>query len=887
MKTKSKSVCFGIVLIAASVTAHAAQSGDFTYESSGTEITITRYTGPGGDVLIPDTIAGLPVTRIGAWAFSILTDVTSVAIGKSVTSIDQGGFYGCTALTSITVDAMNPVYSSVGGVVFNKNRDTLMLCPYGRSGSYAIPPGVTSIGESAFGGCSGLSSVTIGNGVTSIEGGAFRYCTGLTSVTIPSGVTNIVTSAFEYCTGLESIDVDALNATYSSVGGVVFSKNRDTLMLCPYGRSGSYAIPPGVTSIADSAFSGCPSLTNVTIGSGVTNIGAAAFWDCSALSTVTIPNGVASIGDSAFYGCSSLTAVSIPDSVTGIGDGTFVGCISLTNAAIGNSVGRIGLEAFFGCISLTEITIPNSVTNIDGWWPDKFAYSNGRGAFEASGLNRITIPNSVTRIGAGAFSRCSSLMNISIPNSVTSIEPGAFYACTSLTTVNIPGGVTTIERRTFKYCSGLTNVTIPASLRSINDGWNGSWGSPDGAFQFCSSLVTVTISDGLEAIGSYTFLGCTSLASVEIPKSVTSIGNAAFADCTSLNAITVDPLNPNYLSLDGVLFNQSRTDLMQYPGGRAGGHYDIPNTVTSIWGSAFSRCPRLTSVSIPDSVTGIGSSAFSSCTSLTNVTIGSGVTKIDESAFSGCTSLRNVTIPDSVAIVVSSAFSGCTSLTNVTIGNGITSIEGGAFRYCTGLITVTIGSGVINIRDNAFWGCSSLTGVYFRGNAPSLDPDVFSGANNAIVYYLPTATGWGSTFGGRPTALWIDPPVYSEWLPFSGLPTQYPDASAEADDPDQDGMSNYAEMLAGTDPTDRASLLILERVPRPADLTEADRTPIAAGQHALYFRSVPGKRYGVQWADAVDGPWSTTAVVIPATTQKRLVFDKPATHAFYRVILAQ
>ena len=136
-------------------------------------------------------------------------------------------------------------------------------------------------------------------------------------------------------------------------------------------------------------------------------------------------------------------------------------------------------------------------------------------------------------------------------------------------------------------------------------------------------------------------------------------------------------------------------------------------------------------------------------------------------------------------------------------------------------------------------------------------------------------------------ALWIDPPVYSEWLETSALPTQYPQATAEIDDPDQDGMSNYAEMLAGTDPTDRASLLILERVPRPADLTEADRTPIGTNQHALYFRSVPGKRYGVQWADAVDGPWSTTAVVTASTTQKRLVFNKPATHAFYRVILAQ
>jgi len=136
-------------------------------------------------------------------------------------------------------------------------------------------------------------------------------------------------------------------------------------------------------------------------------------------------------------------------------------------------------------------------------------------------------------------------------------------------------------------------------------------------------------------------------------------------------------------------------------------------------------------------------------------------------------------------------------------------------------------------------------------------------------------------------ALWIDPPVYSEWLETSALPTQYPQATAEIDDPDQDGMSNYTEMLAGTDPTDRTSLLTLERLARLKDLTEEDQTPIEVTQHAFYFQSVPGKSYGVQWADTPSGPWNTTAVVTASTTRKRLVFDKPATRAFYRVILAQ
>jgi hypothetical protein len=348
----------------------------------------------------------------------------------------------------------------------------------------------------------------------------------------------------------------------------------------------------------------------------------------------------------------------------------------------------------------------------------------------------------------------------------------------------------------------------------------------------------------------------------------------------------------------------------------------IGNSVTSIGDTAFAGCSGLTSVAIPDSVTTIGFTAFLGCTGLKNVAIPDSVTAIGAAAFKVCTSLTAIdvdpanpafsssegvlfnksrtallafpegkagayAVPDSVTAIGDYTFQGCTRLTSITIGSGVTSIGIRAFSDCASLTSVEISSSVNSIGHEAFCGCTGLTRVCFAGNAPLLGDQVLRDCPAVLVYYRAGTAGWGPTFAGRPTALWIDPPRYSEWLPSTGLLIQYPNASAEADDPDQDGMSNYAEMLAGTDPTDRASLLILERVPRPADLTEADRTPIAAGQHALYFRSVPGKRYGVQWADAVDGPWSTTAVVIPATTQKRLVFDKPATHAFYRVILAQ
>ena len=202
-----------------------------------------------------------------------------------------------------------------------------------------------------------------------------------------------------------------------------------------------------VTSIGESAFFGCWSLTSVTIPNSVTSIGKSAFYECSGLTSVTIPNSVTSIGEGAFMVCTGLTSVTIPNSVTSIGDWAFDGCSSLTSVTIPNSVTSIGQNAFYECSGLTSVTIPNSVTSI------------GEGAFEGcTGLTSVTIPNSVTSIGSGAFNGCSSLTSVTIPNSVTSIGNSAFAVCSSLTSVTIPNSVTSIGDWAFAYCKNIENV---------------------------------------------------------------------------------------------------------------------------------------------------------------------------------------------------------------------------------------------------------------------------------------------------------------------------------------------------------------------------------------------------------------------------------------------
>ena len=630
-----------------------------------------------------------------------------------------------------------------------------------------------------------MTSVTIPDSVTSIGDYAFYGCTGLTSVTIPDSVTSIGSSAFQSCSKLQDIYITDI-AAWCNISGLG--------RLMEYGTSNknlylnnelvtSITIPDGVTAIPSSAFYNCSGLTIITIPDSVTSIGSYAFYGCTGLTSVTIPDRVTSIGSSAFYNCSGLTRITgsseaassiakqcssmafevVITSGTSIGSSAFSGCSGLTSVTIPDSVTSIGSSAFSGCSGLTNMTLPfvgakAGVTSSDTYqYP--FGYIFGTSSYtgsvkemqryygsstSSSTYDYYYIPsslNSVTVTGGnilyGAFYNCSGLTSVTIPDSVTSIGNCAFCYCSGLTSITIPDSVTSIGEYAFAYCHGLTSVTIPDSVTTI-----GKW-----AFENCSGLTSVHISDIAKwcaisfssdyanplTYGHNLYVNGELVKDLIIPDSVMSIGRYAFDGCSSLTSIT------------------------------------IPDSVTSIGDYSFYECSGLTSVTIGNSVTSIGDHAFYSCSGLTSVTIGNGVTSIGERAFTYCSGLTSVhisdiakwcaisfrgydanpltyghnlyvngelvkdlIIPDSVTSIGKWAFCGCSGLTSVTIGNSVTSIGGSAFSSCTGLTSVTIGNSVTSIGEDAFEYCYKLIEVY---NKSTLSITAGSSSNGCVAYY--------------------------------------------------------------------------------------------------------------------------------------------------------
>ena len=414
------------------------------------------------NVIIPDGI--ITIQDDAFWG----TSLKKIYIPRSVESIGNNAFDLCRNLVEINVDKNNNKYSSLDGVLFNKEQDILIKCP--NKETYIVPNSVVSIDKYAFNCCVNLKNLSITNGVTNINEYAFQYCENLVNVLIPNSVTTIGSGAFEYCENLESIN-----------------------------------IPYGIKSIEYGTFQDCSNLVNITIPKTVTSIGYHAFEGCMRLENISIPDSVVDIGSYAFN-CTEWYD-NQPDGIVFAGKVlyNYKGDMPKnTDIIIPNGTKAISPGAFSACVNLRSISIPNSISNISS---DMFS--------GCTGLTNVSIPNTVTEIGDSAFYNCTSLKDINIPSSVTSIGDSAFFYCTSLENIVIPVGTKSIGSNAFYGCSNLSSVTISNTVTNINAG----------VFGNCTKLKSIVIPESIDTIEPFAFVDCTSLKTIIIPKNVNFLGH--------------------------------------------------------------------------------------------------------------------------------------------------------------------------------------------------------------------------------------------------------------------------------------------------------------------------------------------------------------------------
>lgn len=342
------------------------------------------------------------ITNIPDRAFYKCSILETIEIPASVTTIGSGVFVRCTGLTSITVADGNQHFTAEDGILYNKDKTELLICPQGISGDVTIPNSVTKISSSAFSGCTQLTNVTIPENVTTIGDAAFEGCTGLTTVALPASLTSLGDGVFQDCTGLTSLSVDSGNTAYSAENGVLYDGSKTTLMLYPAKKQDTtFAIPDSVTTIKDNAFSENSYLQTVS-ANALTSVGDGAFKSCTSLTSFTAQS-LGEIGAQAFSGCSQLATFTLTDedSLTTIGEEAFSGCGRLTAAPLAGAT-SIEDSAFQNCTALTSLSFCKT-DNV----------SIGGSAFSGcTGLTALTIPASVTSIGAKAFDSCNNVGEI-------------------------------------------------------------------------------------------------------------------------------------------------------------------------------------------------------------------------------------------------------------------------------------------------------------------------------------------------------------------------------------------------------------------------------------------------------------------------------------------
>ena len=742
------------------------EDGVYTVPNGVTKIGVGAFD---GQITLKKVVLPYTLQEIGKNAFYncysleevvFMTDTGDAATGVSnLTTMGESAFYNCTALKAIDLSrtklAHIPANAFFNCSVLASVSLPTTLVSIGNSGTT-----LNTSGANAFQDCTALTSITFPSGLKYINGSNNFKNTGLTSVTLPASLEMLGNSTFANCASLKeatftgnitSFDSSVFSSTalekvvlsdkMETLGSSTFN-NLKTLKIVTYDSytvkdatrfNDGYenALPPSLTSLPSSLFSGCTSLKSMDL-SNVKTVAGSLFKGCSALESVVLSTDLEVLGDCMFQNCTSLSSIEIPSSVT-----------------------SLGKYAFDGCTKLTSIDLPETLTFM------------GTYTFRKTGLTSIVIPSGVKSFGTSAtecaassnvylFAECKSLTTVVLPANINDFKIGGyvFNNCTKLTTIkvgadgeeNVLDGVTLVAQYAFSGC-GITELSLPdvteVGKYSFSKGDLQSISLPaltkhaEYVFSDSKKLTSVTLNDELESLAKYMFNGCTALEQITLPSSlvflntytfkgsglkeivipegVKHIGSSqngaanvstpinTFENCASLVKVTL----PAGLETIGreVFKNCSNLTIVTYTGGA---EYALPASTRLVGNYAFQGCKSLTALEMKGVET-LGINVFDGCSSLTSVDLSS-LSTMGENVFEDCGKLLSVVLNKYLSVISEEAFLNCTSLEAIELPEALTTISANAFKN-SGLTSVNLPESLTSLAVSAFAGCNALQTV--------------------------------------------------------------------------------------------------------------------------------------------------------------------------------
>lgn len=513
-----------------------------------------------GSLKIPDMINDRNVVSISYEAFYGCNNLTDITLGASLVHIGNFAFSYCQNLENIHIDENNSYFSSENGILFNKEKTTLIQYPLGKTEhKYTVPDSITNIGCNAFSYHQNIKEITLSNNTAVVDSSSFNRCTALTAINVPD-----------------------INQNFCDENGVLFDKNKTTLIQFPIGKSDAeYKIPDSVTKINSNAFWDCSALTNVITSENLTSIGNNAFRECCNLKEIIIPKDVESIGDYSFYNCTKLekifwNAKCVSDfeynndifynaghDGNGIdviyGDGVetlplymfnpehsdFSVSPKIISVTIPETLTKINGSAFYGCTSIQRVNIEN----LSAWCNITFVHADSNPLYYAKKLylngkliTDLVIPEDVTTIKRFAFIGFPG-KSLTLNENLESIKREAFYHCTNLEKIYW-------NSKNINNISNSSNIVFSSGIGANNEG------------------ISIIFGKNVEKIPDYAFYKCSKIKSIKIGKNIKSIGNDSFYENTGLKDVYYEGTESEY---ENIIKGYNNKPLLN-----ATVHYNVP-----------------------------------------------------------------------------------------------------------------------------------------------------------------------------------------------------------------------------------------------------------------------------------------------------------------------